>query len=369
MGFFWNSSKKSVDVNKMNVKSKSVIDNLGIDITKYPDDSFIIDISNKEKDRTIYFKSDPEHKFMGLFSELTIIDFNGPGKNYLFKCQPYEFKKYHLPDFIGKICSIYGNDDYNKGRYAGDDSTEINEGFWMGRSWMDDKFPDPCRISYDSDDGLSFTIWLKLENNINSSTNKNPEKMYLFFDTETTGIPISWSAPTEDTQNWPRMVQIAFLLYHEDGTLLETESYIIRPDGFIIPDEVSRIHGITTERALQEGTELSEVLSSFQNMSSRATALVAHNMEFDEKILGCEFIRTTGTDPLVSMPKFCTMKHPNIINYCALPPFRYGKYKWPRLAELHDTLFSTDFDEAHNAVADIQATARCFFELRDRGII
>ena len=193
--------------------------------------------------------------------------------------------------------------------------------------------------------------------------------MYLFFDTETTGLPNSWSAPVTDTRNWPRMVQLAFLLYRPDGTLVESQNHIVRPDGYTIPLEVSRIHGITTERALREGRDLSSVLSSFHTMSDRATALVAHNMEFDEKILGCEFIRITGRDPLSAKPKFCTMKHPDIIELCALEPFRYGSYKWPKLSELHCELFGTDFEEAHDASVDIQATARCFFELRRRAII
>ncbi len=193
--------------------------------------------------------------------------------------------------------------------------------------------------------------------------------MYLFFDTETTGLPSSWSAPVTDTRNWPRMVQLAFLLYNEDGTLIETQNHIIRPVGYTIPADVARIHGITTDRALREGHELNDVLTSFQTMAGRATALVAHNMEFDEKILGCEFIRSTGRDPLSTKPKFCTMKHQAIIDLCALPPFRYGSYKWPKLSELHIELFGADFEEAHDASVDIQATARCFFELRRRRII
>jgi hypothetical protein len=36
--------------------------------------------------------------------------------------------------------------------------------------------------------------------------------MYLFFDTETTGLPKSWKAPVTDVNNWPRLVQLAFLL-------------------------------------------------------------------------------------------------------------------------------------------------------------
>jgi DNA polymerase III alpha subunit (gram-positive type) len=63
------------------------------------------------------------------------------------------------------------------------------------------------------------------------------------------------------------------------------------------------------------------------------------------------------------------MKSPSVINYCAIPPFRYGKYKWPKLSELHQKLFGTDFEEAHNANVDIQATAKCFWELKRLGKI
>ncbi|MCX6741278.1 MAG: hypothetical protein NTY61_02675, partial [Candidatus Parcubacteria bacterium] len=36
---------------------------------------------------------------------------------------------------------------------------------------------------------------------------------YLFFDTETTGLPKNWKAPIEDLDNWPRIVQIAWAIY------------------------------------------------------------------------------------------------------------------------------------------------------------
>jgi len=193
--------------------------------------------------------------------------------------------------------------------------------------------------------------------------------MYLFFDTETTGLPNNWNAPSSDTKNWPRMVQLAFILYDNNGNLIESRDFIIKPEGFIIPADVSKIHGITTERANREGVELNTVLDAFKVASEKATYLVAHNMEFDEKILGCEFIRRTGNDCLIGRKKFCTMKDSSIIEFCAIPPFRYGSYKWPKLSELHYKLFGTFFEEAHNALADIQATARCFFELRNKDII
>ncbi|MEI7596758.1 MAG: 3'-5' exonuclease [Bacteroidota bacterium] len=116
--------------------------------------------------------------------------------------------------------------------------------------------------------------------------------MYLFFDTETTGLPKNWKAPVTDTNNWPRLVQLAWLVYNEKGELIDAQDFIIKPDGFTIPAEASRVHGINTQRALEEGVELTEVLVKFNEHISNMPYLVAHNMSFDEKIVGAEFVRT-----------------------------------------------------------------------------
>jgi len=69
--------------------------------------------------------------------------------------------------------------------------------------------------------------------------------MYLFFDTETTGLPRNWKAPVTDLKNWPRLVQLAFLVYDEKGTQISAGDFIIKPEGFKIPADVSLIHGIS----------------------------------------------------------------------------------------------------------------------------
>ncbi|MEI8186657.1 MAG: 3'-5' exonuclease [Chlorobiaceae bacterium] len=189
--------------------------------------------------------------------------------------------------------------------------------------------------------------------------------MYLFFDTETTGLPISWRAPVTDVNNWPRLVQLAFLYCDGEGKTLFSGDYIIKPEGFLIPVSVSRIHGISTERANAEGVLLRNVLQEFQNMLCKAEVLVAHNMSFDEKIVGCELIRAGMHNTLPSKRKICTMQ--SATDFCALKGL-YG-YKWPKLTELHYKLFGMGFEEVHNAALDIQATAKCFWELKRRGII
>ena len=189
--------------------------------------------------------------------------------------------------------------------------------------------------------------------------------MLLFFDTETTGIPRNWKAPVTDTSNWPRMVQIAWILYDHEGNLIEEGNHIIKPDGYVIPVASSRIHGITTEQAMLKGEELRSVLQQFSGLLPKVDYLVAHNLSFDEKILGAELIRMSmPTKLLFSKSRICTME--TTTEFCAIPG-NYG-YKWPKLSELHYKLFGTGFAEAHNAAVDIQATARCFWELRRRGL-
>lgn len=189
--------------------------------------------------------------------------------------------------------------------------------------------------------------------------------MYLFFDTETTGLPRDWKAPVTDANNWPRLVQLAYLYYDNSGNIIAGGNSIVKPEGFTIPDDAARIHGITTDRAKAEGKDLQGILLNFQALVHQANYLVAHNIRFDEKIIGAEFIRSKMEDSLPAKKKICTMQ--SSTTYCALPG-QCG-YKWPKLSELHQKLFQTGFEEAHNAAADITATAKCFWELKRLGII
>lgn len=189
--------------------------------------------------------------------------------------------------------------------------------------------------------------------------------MYLFFDTETTGLPRNWKAPVSDLNNWPRLVQLAWLYYDKDGNKLSGNNFIIKPEGFSIPSDAARIHGISNERAMREGAVLQSVLNEFQTLISQSSHLVAHNMSFDEKIVGAEFLRKNMTNAISAKNRICTMEKST--NFCKLDG-PYG-YKWPKLSELHYKLFGTGFEEAHNAAVDINATAKCFFQLKKIGVL
>lgn len=189
--------------------------------------------------------------------------------------------------------------------------------------------------------------------------------MYLFFDTETTGLPKNWKAPVTDLNNWPRMIQIAWILCDKDGNRIESDDYIIRPENFKIPGNASRVHGITTERAINEGEDLEGVLIKFNGLVERSDYIVAHNISFDEKIVGAELLRKEIQSSFNKKRKLCTMH--SSTDYCRLPG-PYG-YKWPKLSELHIKLFGKDFEEAHDASVDINAAEKCFWEMRKIGLI
>ncbi len=122
--------------------------------------------------------------------------------------------------------------------------------------------------------------------------------MYLFFDTETTGLPRDYKASVKDLHNWPRLVQLAWLHYDKNGNKIGGNNYIIKPDGFTIPSDASRVHGISTERASKEGQSLSFVLNEFNNALNNAEVVAGHNLEFDNNIIGAEFLRLDIETPL-----------------------------------------------------------------------
>lgn len=188
---------------------------------------------------------------------------------------------------------------------------------------------------------------------------------YLFFDTEATGVPRNYKAPSSDTLNWPRLVQLAWILSDENGNTIHTGNLIVRPDGFTIPSDAARIHGITTQRALDEGVPLEEAITAFMDDFAMASSVVGHNIGFDQKIVGAELIRLGQKDVMCSKKSYCTML--STVNFCRIPNC-YG-YKYPKLEELHRKLFGCAFDDAHNAMSDIEATAKCFWELRKRKLI
>lgn len=174
---------------------------------------------------------------------------------------------------------------------------------------------------------------------------------FLLFDTETTGLPKSREPAIKAADNWPHLVSIAWMVVENDK-ILKSEYHIVRPLWDIPADSV-KIHGISKEKALAEGSPLSEVMMKF--LEEEHDMMIAHNMNFDYNVL----INAIMWDlklvvPPDFKPRFCTMEA--MRNIMCLP-FANGRgYKPPKLSELYEYVTNRPVQklQLHNSMYDTQ---------------
>jgi len=190
-------------------------------------------------------------------------------------------------------------------------------------------------------------------------------KKALFFDTETTG---KWDFKADATApHQPSIVQIAALLYY--GTEQVAQFSLIVKDGYgEIEQGAQDVHGISIEKAQKVGVTLATAYGMFANLAKLADIVVCHNYQFDSRLIAKSAYICNKPNVLEGIPFQCTMTPSPICAYVGIKN-QYGKYKWPKLIELHTKLFNKGFDKAHDAMGDILATKDCYFELLNRGVI
>lgn len=189
--------------------------------------------------------------------------------------------------------------------------------------------------------------------------------MYLFVDTEATGLPPSNGA---DLRAWPRLVQLGWLLIEENGDVVMQDTAIIRPEGYRIPSRVARIHGISTKKAYEQGIPLNDALKRFSQALRYSHFLIGHNINYDYHVLLAEFHRKRINTLFSNYPRFCTMRSPRVMEFVRI--MRGGNHcQYPKLSELYRLLFDERLQRPHDAFADAKTCADCFFELRKIGVI
>lgn len=184
----------------------------------------------------------------------------------------------------------------------------------------------------------------------------------LFFDTETTGF-VSNKIPV-DHPNQGRCAQLGAILQDHNGRVLQELNALIKPSGWVMGEGAAAVHGFTQDLCEAHGIECKWAFRFFELMVAKADLVVAHNIKFDNGIMTVE--HELGN--IVWRPRrtFCTMEATT--NMCKLPG-KFGNYKWPKLQEAYYHLFNESFVGAHDAMADVRACARIFFELVKRGVI
>jgi DNA polymerase-3 subunit epsilon len=195
--------------------------------------------------------------------------------------------------------------------------------------------------------------------------------LHLIYDTETTGLPIDYKAHVHEVDNWPRLVQLAFVVCNDEWETLTMRNYIIKPDGFEIPEEAADIHGITTQIAESTGVDIEIPLREMAIAQELCGVQVGHNLNFDRKVLGAEFIRNDMDGAYdyskCLLPRICTMfKTTKLVG---LKQEGSNRVKWPTLEELYSFLFNEPMEGAHDAMVDVMATHACYKRLVETGEI
>jgi DNA polymerase III epsilon subunit-like protein len=188
----------------------------------------------------------------------------------------------------------------------------------------------------------------------------NADSAILFFDTETTGIPL-WNDPSDDPRQ-PYVVEIACELW-AGGAQIDAFHEIVNP-GVPIPEEVVALHGITTEIAAEKGILPDDMLRTFFSLVGRAEFIVGHNVSFDVRMMRIQAARVTGEKWDRPIPTYCTMR--SATNRCRIlkeNPRTHNDWKWPSLSEAVRHFFDEDHGDAHSALADCTAARRVFFHL------
>lgn len=182
----------------------------------------------------------------------------------------------------------------------------------------------------------------------------------LFFDTETTGLPL-FKEPSEHLDQ-PHIVQLAACLVDLDTRkTIASMDVIIKPEGWTIPDEVAAIHGITTAHALEVG--ISEGMALDMLMAMWAQRLrIGHNESFDARIIRIAQHRFGKPELELEQWKAgqaeCTC-------WMSRPHTKLEKNKLPKLGEAYQHFIGKPLENAHSAMADVHGCIAVYFAIKD----
>ncbi len=186
------------------------------------------------------------------------------------------------------------------------------------------------------------------------------------YDTETTGLP-NWKTPSGGNDQ-PHLVELGAVLVHvPTRQIVETLSCIIQPDGWEIPVEMSDIHGITTEDALQRGVPEKDALMQFLTLWGGWPRL-AYNKTFDQRIIRIAMKRYCNEEGVLE-PWADKEDHE-----CAMQMARpivdarteAGKKKSPKLAEAYEFFMAEELEGAHSAMVDTLACLDVYWAIKDK---
>ncbi len=185
--------------------------------------------------------------------------------------------------------------------------------------------------------------------------------MYLIFDCSALATRTDFKATFTDTEAWPRLLHVSWILLGEDYKPMEDFDFIPIPVGFEIDEKSKTKAHITDADILKKQADLATILDKFSASVEKAEYIFAHNLNYNENVLGAEYVRMKKSINMFSKKRYCLMEEGTY--YCKIPS-KGGGYKWPTLPELHATCFGQTYGPANNARMDVIAATRSFIKLK-----
>lgn len=187
------------------------------------------------------------------------------------------------------------------------------------------------------------------------------------FDFETTGIP-NWKIPS-DSEEQPHIVELgAILADASTGKIHSKLSFIVKPDGWTIPQETIDVHGITNEMADEQGIPEKDVANHLLSLCEQSNFnRCCHNRTFDQRIfrIALKRYRPEMLDRWAEKDNFtCTMWGSK--DLCKIPKKSGKGYKLPTLSEAHEILLGEPVYGAHRAITDAEACLDIFLAIQNK---
>ncbi len=198
--------------------------------------------------------------------------------------------------------------------------------------------------------------------------------LILAYDCETTGL-VKGLDYTDS--NMPFLASITTILYDDEThRVVSSINAMVQPDGWAMPEEAGRVNGLTDEVLLKLGVPSPALLPACIALMFKADLRVAHNAEFDAKVIAAALWRhiikedsETKAHEIVKhwlgLSSYCTMQaSKNIVN----AKNKLGRIKYPKLTEVYRFFFDKELDRAHSANADAIAALEIYLALKKQEV-
>lgn len=188
---------------------------------------------------------------------------------------------------------------------------------------------------------------------------------YVVLDTETSGL-FDFKLPA-DAPGQPRLAEVHLILLDDDLKIEEQRHFFVKPEGWEMTEGATKVNGLTTEMLTEKGVPVVEVLAAYTDLIKAGRIAVAHNSQYDLKMMRAELRRAGKPDLFEETPNICTMR--GLTDVCKIPPKGgRGGYKFPALSEACVFFGITNMGD-HSAQNDALAVVELLRQMKSLNVL